>query len=340
MIDITDTNISGGVAVANKAGSHVFTLESDSTVDGAVKISNGDGDSVTTISGPVITGAVSIKNGLGMDTLTIASVIGNKGAWSVSNGAGGSDTTVDSVHLQKGFSITNGAGANDTVIDGCEIRGAISIKNGDGDSDTDVMFTWAGMDEDHEVFAGGFTLTEGAGNHKIYLEELDVAKAAKITTGGSASITLYNSWFHGATTIKTGGEADSVVVEEHSWMDKSLLIDTGAGNDEISLDDGEFDMNVTIKAGLGDDILAVETKVTGLDMTTYVDGTFSVSMGAGNDQVTCGIDGAGGNAAELYGKVILDGGADYDSVTVSDTTTSEYEPVVKGFEEEDIPMAP
>ena len=331
-IDITDVDIVGGLAVTNTTGTHILTVDSDSTIAGATKITNGDGDSTTTFSSPVINGSVKITNGAGYDALTVSNVTGTGGAWSATNGDGGSETSFNSVLITKALKLSNGNGLNDAYMDTCEIRGAVAITNGDGNSSTVILDSYVGMDEDHNHLVGGFKLQEGEGTHLVTLSGADIAKAAKITMGGSADILCDVSYFHGGANIKTGSGDDVITVAGDSWSDAPFTIDTGDGNDEVYIDDSEFDSNVTIKTGAGEDLLAIETKDTLWGYVNYFDGKVSVNMGDGDDSAVFGVDGQIENAAEFYNRVTLDGGTGSDSLGMADTTYFEYDPVEKNWE--------
>jgi hypothetical protein len=220
-----------------------------------------------------------------------------------------------------------------------EIRGAVAIKNGDGNSSTSFTDAYLGMDQDHEKLAGTFKLTEGEGAHTMLFDYADFAKSAKITTGGTADITMREGYLHGGGMIKTGGANDVVRIDYDSWTDAPFTIDTGAGDDQVYIDDSEFDGTFTVKTGDGADLLAIETLDTLDGWETDFDYKFSANMGAGNDEMIVGVNGSEENVVSFWDRVMVDGGAGEDDVlNVADTTYNEVEPVVeKGFETSNTP---
>src|SRR5262249_3400965 len=112
-------------------------------------------------------------------------------------------------------------------------------------------------------------------------------------------------------TIDTGDGNDQVTLALLT-VDGAATVKTGNLDDILKVDDSIFNGLVTVDAGAGNDHLQIETANTGA-ATTFAT-SVTVTLGTGDDLVDLGIDVT--NVATFNGAVKVDGGAGLDILNV------------------------
>src|SRR5947207_12113950 len=151
------------------------------------------------------------------------------------------------------------------------------------------------------VVSGNLVLKGDTASNEIVMTRTGVtASQIKISSGSSA------------TTIN--GAAGPLVLGGV----RGLKIQLGAGNDNLKLDNANFDRAVSIDAGSGNDLVQIEANGSNSGPASVFGAAVSVVMGSGIDGLQIGVKGQRGNHATFRGATRFDGGLQRDVLTYSD----------------------
>src|SRR2546423_1884003 len=90
------------------------------------------------------------------------------------------------------------------------------------------------------------------------------------------------------------------------------------GNDNLKLDNANFDRAVSIDAGSGNDLVQIEANGSNSGPASVFGAAVSVVMGSGIDGLQIGVKGQRGNHATFRGATKFNGGLQRDVLTYSD----------------------
>ncbi|MHC4712529.1 MAG: hypothetical protein ACYTAN_04560 [Planctomycetota bacterium] len=340
---IVDDSGVGNMSVTHGDGAGVTDIEG--SILGRVRLRHGTGDAtvgivdtdmvsllVTNRGGNTgvalglvdVFGNVSIRNLAGNDTLAINNT-GIQGALTVSNGHGDSQTTIDDSMVFGRFFLRNLNGQDQLAINDADVFNSVTVANGHGPTLISITRSELGYDltgraynvrirngDENDLlnisegnFGGSLIVHNGKGQSQASLNMLIVEKNVRLKSTDSA-----DTWDMQA--ILTGGRTS---------------IDTGDDIDVVLMDDIEFWGPVNIRTGNGNDTVAIEITGDALGSPSYFDQGLLVNTGNDNDDLIIGVAGQAGNSAQLWGRVILDGGRggdDLDILTGGNTFNDGY----------------
>ncbi len=217
---------------------------------------------------------------------------------------------VDEFSVGGGVLVTGG-GQNDSVaVANARIQGRLAAELGNG---ANVFVTVASQ------VGTTFTYTGGAGADIVATGDVDVGSSmAVVTRGGSDEVytaidTVGDTRVGRSLSIDTGLGDDTVGVS--GTTEVSVVVNTGDGNDEISVIDTIAGGNISIMAGAGNDLVDVQN----ID----VNRVFQAALGLGNDVLT-------GSMWIVNQSVYIDGGPGDDDVTLEDLAVEQAISVVLG----------
>jgi hypothetical protein len=199
-------------------------------------------------SGATIPGDLIFSGGPGADALTAAgaTVLGNLFAFM---GAGPDTVTLDGLEVEDEAVVDLGDGLpNVATLNAVLAHGPFVVLGG---SDDDVV-----------------TITAGIYERPVRVELGDGADA--LTIGGAAE-------FLSRVTLLTGRDDDSVVIDQDPRFRLRASLDTGDGDDVVSVGASRFGETFRVRLGDDDD----DITIGGVDVTTR----FAVLAGTGDDVV-------------------------------------------------------
>jgi hypothetical protein len=248
----------------------------------------------------VLGGNVSISTGDHTSAVTTSVILssGNDlrihGNLAVST-AGGPDTVTifpsARLFIDGNTAISTGNGADTVTIKGSFIvlEGAVSVKSTEADSFT--------LQSGSSAFvSGSLTYKGGTGEDNVGILGATIAGGVSISlAGGPAQDVQIDGAIGGGLSIKSASAAG----ETTSTTLKNLLvvgatsISLGASNDTIFVDQVEFVKATSIATGAGTDFFLMETLAE--NGQSFIDATFKVNLGAGDDKAQFGIGSANAN---------------------------------------------
>lgn len=219
-------------------------------VRGSVTVAGGGQTDIVAIGNVSITGGVSAALGDGSNWIIVtaapASTIGSF------DYTGGTDTDfvglLGNVTVRNDVSILTGAQGQDEVQfeGGVKVRGSVVVNTGTGNGDDTV--TLAGD------IRGSLSVTTGGGKDTVCVS----SSVGWTTTDGNDPVpTFYggaSSTIGADVTIDTG-EGNDLISIGASRVGRNATIDAGAGNDRIRLENTRVRRNVLVRLGAGDDVL-------------------------------------------------------------------------------------
>jgi hypothetical protein len=180
------------------------------------------------------------------------------------------------------------------------------------------------------MLAGDVTVSQVGAN--LFIQGDDLANQVVITSGEAAGSYVIRG-FEGTSVTLEGSstpapETGLVVTGVRGFVN----VNTGDGDDEVTIEDAKFRLGLTVATGEGsDDVVVQDTKVGGV---------LNILTGAGDDSVKIGVAAAPENAlalpssaasvqggfaidillgdASAMGSIVVGGGLGADSVDVSD----------------------
>lgn len=163
------------------------------------------------------------------------------------------------------------------------------------------------------TIAGNLAVTSlgGAFNSNFLL-----ALTGSLTISGAQSVSLAGDGtsIAGNLTISNMAAGANQVTILGTQVGGTSNVNTGAGNDAISVDASVFRGAVTIAMGDGDDTFNAARSTT--DISTVFGASVSVDMGTGTDAVAIGLAGDPFNLCVFGGAVTLTGGLGTDSLDI------------------------
>ncbi len=235
------------------------------------------------------------------------------GKLTVSNRDSDDDVTISLSDVLGGVNISNATGESNITLEGA----VLGVSGGrTAASKISTGANGAGFPDDtvsllvNEVLTGPLTMSFGPQAASLIVHDLDVTGNLSITTGYNDDLVdLNNVSPTKVFTVRTGLGDDTVNLTKGSEPLGPLMIDTGAGNDSVSLD------------GRTDGYVA-----------EYF-GPVKVNLGTGDDSLWVSDGGVNGNIGHYHATVKFDGGTGTDDIAYL-TTGSIFDvaPVVVNFE--------
>lgn len=301
------------------------------SIPGSLTVMTGDGNDAVGISGNlggsviVDLGSADVGNGIVIGSAVSASRVG--GGVTVRGGDSNDLVAIGNVSVAGTVSAALGDGVNWMVVGGeadtPATIGAISYTGG-ADMDIVGLFGDVTVRNDVRIFTGL------RGEDSVGLYGSDAGGTVKVRgdvvvntgTGGDTVSLVGEMW--GNVSVTTGGGQDTVSVSSSvGWVSsdgsdpvpmfdaappssigRNLTINTGAGNDLVSIGTATVGLNCTIEAGVGNDLVRIAD--------TQVRRTLFVRLGAGDDSLE--IVNLRASAAFLHG------GYGTNSLTIDSTT--------------------
>ena len=179
---------------------------------------------------------------------------------------------------------------------------SIQVSTGGGDDTVSV----------DKVFAGEVKLSTGAGNDTVNVQEISAESVSVETEAGDDTVVVGSTLAtrHDVLVkvkefeIETGAGNDQVSILDAVLQTGEFQVDTGAGDDSVIVRDVQAQREFKIETGMGKDTVAVAD-------STFV--KLAVDLGAGDDRLTI--------ANTTSTKTKLDGGLGAnDSLTITSST--------------------
>jgi Ca2+-binding RTX toxin-like protein len=286
--------------LTNPANASVTLQFQDTVVAGATTL---DMNVINSNVGVVTIGSVGDANG-GIETLNLQVSGGNSTITTINSDI----TTLDLNGATVGSPMTN----NLTITN--SLNATITTITG-GDATGNVNLTVSGA-------AQGVAITTGSGNDVLtgsaFGDTIKAGGGANVVTAGAGDDNVTVGSGSGTQIVFAGTGADTVVVNSVN----STFVDGDTGSDTITVNGGTGSGTHTITAGTGDNNVTVTgngaTNITALGGadTITIHGTGivgTVSSGAGADVITTDL---------TAGAMLIDAGADNDSITTGDAADS------------------
>lgn len=215
-----------------------------------------NGDNTLSLWGLGVTGNVNLRTGSGDDQLQLGDVEDPAAPT-------GSATFAAGLTIGGNLNVRTGnAPAADQVtlsgVEGTAPRSVLSITTGNGDDQVAVQEPLTGNSLGSVEFHNLLVQT-GAGDDTFLVDDL---------TGNSIVLNV------DSLTVTTAGGSDSVALQD--LRARIVRIQTGEGDDDVSLGDGFSGDDMRVSAGAGDDTVAVDSTATPLEKVDVV-------LGAGDD---------------------------------------------------------
>ncbi len=308
---VDDFSLSGSLTVAGGAGDDLVAVVGN--IGGSVVVSlvtatamggNAfamDGQSRTGGRGTV-GGGISVVGDGQADIVSITATQVRLSA-SVALGGGMNQFLLDNSTVGGGLSFVGGANNDEVTLRTSTVTGHVAIALGNGDLNRAFLTST----DTQRLTLGSLSLTGGLGTEMV-LGALTVRHTASIWTGGGPDMVTLGAVVSGPTsvggslTIDTGEGNDNVTLQAN--VAHSLVLALGAGNDVLELLTSMIGHNATIDAGNGNDNVLIGATNVGFFLYVFAS--------LGDDQVTLTTTDA--RAAYLFG------GPGDDEVTVDAAT--------------------
>jgi hypothetical protein len=300
-VTTTDLTVEGNFSIIN--GTNASGQDANQfqrlTVGGSLTINDGTGDSLTRFS---------------RDSVGVSAIGGNL---SITNGSGSDDTRIIDMNVGGSVTINNGRGNEQTRSAGVtqitnrfnqfntgargQIRGNVSVSYLDGDS--------VNLIEDTDIH-GNATFNHGPGSATTMIDgnftALPVVVRGSLTFAGTGANTIEVGNGLGRTglivgrnlTVTTSAAADTLYFNKLE-VDGATRFVLGDGNNSVGIDDSLFAGAFTLTTGAGNDQVSLDPNPGAPGPTTF-GGRVLIVQGAGADQVVR----AGTSAASML--IVLD----------------------------------
>jgi hypothetical protein len=300
-VDLSEANIAGKVTLALGAGVNELdnsTTGIGPTIGGAFSYTatSAAGDSNTIdLTSPKFSSTVSVTTGASDDTVTLDGA-NISGATTMSLGAGTNDFesgTAATFGAAFAYTATGATSDTNTVnLASSTLSKTLSVTTGAGGDTVDLSGVQA---------TGNATLALGAGDNTVQAIGATAANFAgdvgfTATGTGTNTVTLGdaagpNNIISGGLTIKTSGSGLSTIDLLNMSCMHSVAISTGAGGSNVDLEGSDFchiNGTFSLTGGAGVDNVKV-AQTTGFAQSTTFYGGVNLSLGAGNDVLNIGL---------------------------------------------------
>ncbi len=351
--------VNAGFSLNLGSGSNTWTTDPGAQVTaGTLSYLGGTGSDTLNYAGATlrVLGAMTVNTGadgignIDLDPTTSAYV---GGLLTFTGGKGNDDVDFDTpdFRIMAGLRLSLGEGGNSLSTAGTSLQvvGGVSYVGGTGtdaltlDNDSLIITkalsfvsTGAGVNSLYVAATtasiGSVSYVGGTGIDGFYLGNLDGVSTSRLTVNGAvtgnlgtgvALAVISDSRVLGALNLTLAGkssESDSVVLFQ-STFNGVVNINTGAGTSTASFRDVVVRGAFTLNTGAGDDTVSLET--TADDSESHWFGVVKILTGAGSDTINIGTNPAVADAVNnFYRAVIVDGGADTDTLNPSQTGSS------------------
>lgn len=194
--------------------------------------------------------------------------------------------------VNKGIlTITGSAEADQVTLEPGDQPGTVRISVDGGTVNNLTSVELSGLTKDIRAFLAG-------GNDQIFVQNF---------IGGHA--------LPKNLTIEAGDGAD-VIDLQNVHVNGVASLNSGAGNDNVWVDDSLFVKKVSVDAAEGDDGVLIDRR-TGFAGSTQFNHKLSVLLGAGTDVLRVGIDGDASRRASVSRPASINGGTETDTIAIS-----------------------
>lgn len=347
-VSVTRTTVQNQLNVQTGAGNDEF--RADQFAAGNAVVTSAAGDDFISLVFFALDSVLVVDTGAGGDDLTVADFSMGHGEGPASQSGAGYATIVtgagdDGVVMfdfeADGVYINTGAGNDGVAFEDVEAPARVSAQQVVVTDPISVGFA---------DITNTLTVVTGAGNDFVeiyFVAAHDIVVDTGAGNDGSASspVVIYNVQVAGSLTAVTGAGNDFLYIdsdfrgegqENDSFIAVNLVVDMGAGNDNVEIIDQQVgnDMVVALGPGTNNAAIGVGGEFDGIsEGTLSVGRNLTVVGGAGKDTIEMGnldvhnnlfaILGAGNDSLFLSGATIgnnatVDAGAGNDDVTVED----------------------
>lgn len=265
--------------------------------------------STFTFDNTTVGGNADIKSGTGADTANVTqAAVGKNFSLAMGDGGNGAGDLLYGVNVSGNLKITYGKGADILNLANSNILASTTITGSDGQDRLTVQNNIFGKNFAYTGGAGGnfgagtpdvidgvrvggtFTVTYGAGNEGLELNNSSITGAAKVTGGnGNDTINIENMVFLGHFSV-IGGTGQDAITLSRVFVYGNTTVTTSGGNDTVNISVfGRYKGKVTINTG-----------------------------GAGADDDTININADLGNEVAFLGGVNIVTGGGADSADIGD----------------------
>jgi hypothetical protein len=316
----------GNMSITNLGGNDSNILN-EINVGHALTINNGDGDTDNEVAdqqaGGGTLGSLSITNGAGFDQDNIegvnvtGAVVINDGTERFSDELGDEVAFLpdgQTTPLKLGsLSITNASGqVSINIFNDYNISGNVTIHYGSGGQIAGFVFFDSFSQEDLPVTVkGSVNISPGVAAAPNGFVTIFVGGAFGTNIQGNLTIAAPSN---AQNTIQLGGALA---------IGGATSITTGAGNDQITIEDTVFTGAFTLNTGAGNDTVTLD--VFGLPATTDFLNSVNINLGDGNDSLQVGNNSAN-NAVNFFAPsflpVTISGGNGIDTLQLRNDFSS------------------
>ncbi len=337
--------VSGPIQVTGGADDDAVNFTNEQQITKGAILSLGDGVAQVTMSGGDIqmNGPLTVTGGdhTGSSSLTMSGFGGlTLGAVSLNFGNGDSGSTFASRGPSKiaSIKVTGGDGGDGLTIGliGSTTIGKVSFQGGNGDNGVTIALG-SGV-------VGAVKYTGGDGDDTLSMQS-SLAKVASVIAqmgGGAYGVSIagfLQSTFAGPVSISannTAGQAGSLTLADSTFA-SAVSLKSGDGVDTVSVSDSRFAGTFGVATAGGDDQMSVDT-TTSSNIPTEFRKAVTVLLGDGADTLAVGANTATEHA-EFKSTVKFDGGAGMDTAHISAALFANVyitgQPVATGFETQD-----
>ena len=262
-VTITKTQTNSSFNLALGAGNDSLKVNG---AGGAIKVSNSSGDDVFKLAN--INSQIFASGGNNLITLDNSGLTGDVN--SISLAAGDDQLTVKSSGQT---TIRAGEGTNQVNLEG---GGSFSVSAGSGDDQVKIQdlanSTLSLGNGNNTILAqdGKHVITTGTGNDNV---TLGAGIASNINVGdGNDNVTITKTQANSSFSVSLGAGNDSLKV---NGVGGTIKVSNSSGNDQFNL----ANINTQISASAGNNLI-------NLDNSGLTGDTNSISLAAGNDQLT------------------------------------------------------
>jgi len=354
---IAGATVAGDVRILNTTGFSTVTI---SSLDArSLSIRNGDGGDIATLNGLTLTGRLSIQTGYGYGDTTTQINDSRVSSVGFASGWGLDSFTATGLTCTSGgvaFRLSDGPDSSSVSISGSTINGSMVIIGDMVDLDDTVVMKAVTARGIRGFYVTGCTLGIDAASGRNYgvnvaastghltqLVDVEIGGSFRLaayagglfTWGWPVSVDMDGVSIGGNLNIRSGTWTwgDAHVAINGTQVSGAAVINTTYGQDHITIDDSTFSRSVIINTRGGSDLVEIEANGAPDGPASTFSGAVTVLAGDGDDTVTLGAAGQPGNHGVYAGRVLPNGQADYDILTMVDgANTFASRPVPAGFE--------
>ncbi|MBL8793316.1 MAG: hypothetical protein JNM56_05380 [Planctomycetia bacterium] len=216
----------GSVRITNGMGNDLFQADAKLNVTGNLTVNNGHGDTKFLLNADTdIGGNLSITNTGGIDIFTSKALLDVAGNLTMNNGAGTVRLLFDgTTEIGGNFSVINGYGGDTTDFNGSlKVAGNLSLNYGTSDG-------WG-----NALIGGKVETVQLTGSSTKFNAPAEIGGNLTIRgQGGIDRVVLDGVTVNGTTLFDLGAQDDVVILTDSTFVGRTT-INTGAGNDRLTI---------------------------------------------------------------------------------------------------------